>query len=155
MSKVEIIKDSIFNSEEKYIVHQTNCITTKGAHLSKTMFDHYPYANVYQERSKDNHRDTPGTIIIRGNGDDERYVINLFGQYYPGNSKYDKDSYEKREQWFKEGLKEILAIDDLESVAFPYGIGCGAAGGKWENYLKMINKFADKTDAIVRIYKHD
>jgi len=40
-------------------------------------------------------------------------------------------------------------------VAFPFKIGCGAAGGDWTVYRAMIKAFAEKTGVKVRIYKLD
>ena len=34
-------------------------------------------------------------------------------------------------------------LPELESVAFPYGIGCGLAGGNWEEYQAMLEEFAN------------
>jgi hypothetical protein len=39
------------------------------------------------------------------------------------------------------------------SIAFPYLIGCGAAGGDWKLYLEQIERFAEEFDIKVRIYK--
>ena len=35
---IEIIEDSIFNSKEKYLCHQCNCVTQRATHLSKDVF---------------------------------------------------------------------------------------------------------------------
>jgi hypothetical protein len=43
---------------------------------------------------------------------------------------------------------------NIISIAFPYKIGCGLAGGKWEDYESMIYKFAKENPNIkVKIYK--
>lgn len=160
---VSVVNDDIFNSKEKYLCHQCNCITNKAAHLAKNVFEKYPYANVYKNRQKigksgiKRTRDTPGTISIQGNGISDRYVIACFAQRFPGNSKYNNDTYNLRERWFLRCLFEISKIENLESVAFPYGIGCGAAGGSWVIYIAMIERFAkfvkEKQGATVVIYK--
>lgn len=155
---IEIVSGDLFNAEEKYIAHQCNCVTSKAAHLSFDVFERYPYADVYTGRTTPNQ---PGTIIIRGNGQDERYVINCFGQFYPGKSRYphsEKDGVKARENYFHKCLLQIAKIPDLESVAFPWRIGCGAAGGIWENYLGNLTIFAnfvERTGVRVRVYKRD
>ena len=157
---VEIIKGSLFDSEDKYIVHQCNCVTKRAAHLSLDVFTRYPYSDVYKERKgiMYDHIDSPGEIIVRGNGEDERYIINLFGQYYPGKIKYPNsalDGEKARKDYFFSGLCKIAKIDKLESVSFPWGIGCGAAGGNWDFYHNLICKFAYhvKEKAKVTIYR--
>jgi hypothetical protein len=85
-------------------------------------------------------------------------VINMFGQVYPGPPRYPDDSTDgclARKKLFFSCLKQISLIDDLSSIAFPWMIGCGLAGGDWEFYHNLIDKFADhvKSKANVFIYK--
>lgn len=155
---IEIITGDLLNSKEKYILHQTNCISTKmAAGLAKQIFDKYPYADCYLSRTQTN---SPGTIDIRGNGKDQRLIINLHGQYYPGGIKYPTstlDGVKVREKYFYHGLLRVAQITDLESVALPWRAGCGIAGGDWEHYLGLINNFAQHVEsqqgAKVLIYK--
>lgn len=154
---IEIVQDSIFNSKEKYLCHQCNCVTKRAAHLSKDVFTRYPYANIYSTRTNP---DMPGFPIIKGNGSDQRYVVNILGQYYPGSPKYpdsNLDGTKAREKYFYHALLRLAKVPNLESLAFPYAIGCGAAGGNWDHYLSMITNFAnyiEKTqNAKVFIYQ--
>lgn len=158
----KIIDGDLFLTDAKYIVHQCNCVTWRAAHLSAEVFKRYPYANIYAPRqptdSEPAKQDEPGTIIVKGDGQDQRYVINLLGQFYPGRPRYSesaKDGFEARKRYFFEGLKKIAEIPDLKSIAFPWGIGCGAAGGDWNFYHKLINRFAKHVEnkASVTIYK--
>lgn len=167
------VKGDLFESKEKYIVHQCNCVTTRAAHLAYHMFRRFPYADVYSPRALHGgdkkhaedlmkhpddvvpQRDTPGDIIIRGNGEDQRYVIALLGQYFPGFPKYPdskKDGAKARQKYFYQGLWKIANIPSLESVAFPYGIGCGAAGGDWDIYYKILQNFAEYLDGTADVY---
>lgn len=153
----EIVEGNLFDSEAQYITHQCNCVTWVAAHLAKDMFYNYPYADIYTPRrnNRDKH-DEPGTIIIKGNGKDQRYVINLLGQYYPGkpsSQRKDVDSPDLRKKYFFNGLQKIIEIPNLKSVAFPWGIGCGAAGGDWNFYKGLIDKMADFiADEGVKVY---
>lgn len=148
---LKIVSGDIFQATEKYIAHQCNCITQKASHLSANVFAYYPHADIYTGRTTP---DKPGSIIIRGNGQDQRFVINILGQYYPGKPKYPNsflDGYKARQQYFYQALNKIAQIPKLASIAFSYGIGGGAAGGDWEVYFKILNNFADyvKTDVII------
>lgn len=138
---VEIISGNIFDATEKYLCHQTNCVTNRAAHLAKDVFRKYPWADIYTPRQTP---DVPGTIIVKGNGQDQRYVINMLGQYYPGYPKYPnstKDGGAVRQKYFHQCLHQISKLPDLESLAFPFKIGCGAAGGDWTAYLDLIQRF--------------
>jgi len=155
---IEIINGDLLESKEKYICHQANCISNSAAGLAKFLFKKYPYSDVYSNRSVP---DQVGTINIKGNGNEQRYVINMFAQYYPGPPKYKdslKDGIVAREKFFSECLTQIFYVPNLESIAFPFGIGCGLAGGNWDNYLKMLESFEKSAysnyKTIVKIYKN-
>ena len=63
-----------------------------------------------------------------------------------------------REKYFYRGLLRLAKLDDLESIAFPWRIGCGAAGGDWERYLGKITNFANyvaEKGVQVRIYRRE
>lgn len=151
---MNIKNESILNAKEQYIVHQTNSISTNAGGLAAAIFEKYPYSNIYQERLKNKKSHPPGTIEIRGNGIDQRYIINLMGQRYPGESVYKNDTKANRLEFFKSGLKLIENIPNIKSIALPYNIGCGLAGGNWKEYSDIINSFIQKNQNItVAVYK--
>jgi len=150
---IKIINENILNSNAKYIVHQCNCVTKNAKYLAQDIFNKFPYSDIYSTR---NTNSKPGDIIISGNGNEQRFVIALFGQYYPGPPKISDskfDGYEIRKIYFYEGLKKIINISNVESIAFPYGISCGAAGGDWNFYSSLLEKFSKSIDADVYICK--
>ena len=129
----------LFQCKAQCIVHQCNCVTRRPKSLAAAVFQRYPYANIYSRRGE-GLKDTPGTIMVMVNGTSHVYqvgndwnpiVINLLGQYGPGKPRGANDSREKRYQWFVQGLDAIGQLDNLTNLAFPYRIGCGAAGGNW------------------------
>lgn len=156
---IEIITGDLLSAKEQYIAHQCNCLTQNSAGTAKAIFDKFPYANSYAARDV---ADTMGTIKIFGNGEDQRYVVNMYAQYYPGRSKYpasDKDGIQARLNCFDRCLLRIANIEGLKNVAFPYKIGCNLGGGNWEDYLKRLTGFAEhveKTkDVRVVIYQRE
>lgn len=159
MSKLIEIEGDLLEAKDKYIAHQTNCIMKGHAGgLAKHIFYKYPWSDTYMNRMEE----SPfGEISIFGNGQDKRYVINMNAQRYPGQAShpvhaiYGRDSVNSREKAFKACLKQIQLIPDLESIAFPFQIGCGLAGGNWQVYKKMIEDFSDSTDAKVVIYRRE
>lgn len=140
---VEIITGDLLNSKEKYIAHQCNCLTQNSAGTASAIFHKFPHSNTYAGRTEP---DKPGQIQIMGNGADERYVVNMFGQYYPGKPKYPNSSLDGqvvREKYFHQCLLRVAKIPDLESIAFPWRIGCNLGGGIWEHYLGTLTNFAN------------
>ena len=155
---IEIVTGDLFEAKEKYLVHQCNCVTNSAAHLAKDVFERFPHADIYTKREDP---DQPGHIIVRGNGQDQRYIVALLGQYYPGRPKYPKstlDGTPAREKYFYRALLRLSQLPDLESIAFPWRIGCGAAGGDWERYLGKITNFAQyvgEKGVQVRVYRRE
>lgn len=150
----------MFETDAKYLCHQCNCVTRRSAHLSAEVFRHYPWADIYSERPGGRHEppegQRPGDIVVRGDGENERLVINMLGQFYPGKPKFPesaRDGFRARRVAFANCLLKVLRVPDLHSVAFPWGIACGAAGGDWDRYLPMIERFAAKARADVLIYR--
>jgi len=155
---IEIVTGDLFEAKEKFLVHQCNCVTNRAAHLAKDMFEKFPHSDIYAGRTE---ADKPGHIIVRGDGQKERYVVAILGQYYPGKPKYPKSSLDGtpvREKYFYHGLLRLAQVPDLESVAFPWRVGCGAAGGDWERYLGKITNFANYVEekgVVIKIYRRE
>jgi hypothetical protein len=147
---LQIVTGDLFAATEKYLCHQTNCVTNRSKHLAKSVFTRYPYADIYSARTTPS---VPGSIVIKGDGLDQRFVINLLGQYYPG-CKYPtskKDGKPARLGYFASCLSKMKTLEG--SFAFPWRIGCGAAGGDWNLYQELIEKFASEIEGEVCIYK--
>ena len=154
---VQIVTGDLLEAEAEYIVHQTNCVTDgRAAGLAAAIFDKYPWADIYSNRTE---YGEPGTISTHNVDPSQGYptVINLNGQFFPGRPRHlgGFDSAKDRLSYFHSGL---LSIGDLDpkSVAFPYKIGCGLAGGDWPAYLKMLNDFSNwKVNTKVLIYQRE
>lgn len=154
---IQIITGDLLDATEKYIAHQTNAISTGlAAGVARSIFDKYPYANCYADRTQ---QSIPGTIDVRGDGINNRFVINIHSQVYPGFPKYptsDLDGHQARQKYFYRGLLRIAKIENLESIAFPWRVCCGLAGGDWEWTLGTISnfeRFVEKQNVKVAIYK--
>jgi O-acetyl-ADP-ribose deacetylase (regulator of RNase III) len=141
--KMFYIRGSLLEATEDYIVHQCNCKTRGYAvGLAKDIFEKFPHADVYRNRQKD---DVPGTIKVCGGGNtNERGVIAIFGQVYPGSPKdHSEDRADDREMYFARAFEEISKLShDSFSIALPKYIGCGLARGDWREYLSILICYA-------------
>ena len=154
---VEIIQGDLLKSGEKYIAQQCNCVTIRAHGLSQSIAVKYPYANVYAKRSSVGRgrncakiTSRPGTIDVcqSANKDDPMIIcmyaqycpgkVNIYSQYYP-NEKTCEDSRENRLLWFVQCLEEIEKLG-IQRVAMPYMIGCGLAGGNWDEYSEKLRQ---------------
>ena len=167
---MKIVNGDLLTSGCDLIVHQLNCLTVRSLGLSKAISIKYPYADVYSKRipignknlCKLESRGNPGNIeICRSEGLLGPIIVGIYGQFSPSvPGKYytnlGDDTYTLREKWFIEGLDKLFKfiIDNnnyinnkkIQKVGFPYKIGCGLAGGSWNNYKKFIQSFSEKLD---------
>lgn len=145
---MQIIYGDILNSDADVIVHQVNCQGVMGKGLAKQIKDEYP--EVFTEYkmfcSKCNSHELLGmTEIVRVGF--RRCVANLFAQEYYGSGRKCYTDYD--------ALRKCLSTVNSEfagkTVAVPYKLGCGLAGGDWDIVSKIIEETL--TDCIVKIYR--
>eukprot|EP01139_Manchomonas_bermudensis_P010732 Amastigsp_a341000_14.p1 type:complete len:153 gc:universal Amastigsp_a341000_14:505-47(-) len=143
---VTVRRGDLCESREQFIAHQCNCVSKSGRGVAKSVFQRFPEANIYSRRAAE---DTPGHIVVRGR------VVNMLAQRYPGKAKYANDTAALRLEWFDACLDEIAQLPDIGSVAFPFRIGCGLAGGDWAEYESRLVAFASRHNIRVVLYKFE
>jgi len=144
------------DANETYVAHQCNCVSVGSKGLAKALFDVYPYANTDKDRTKPS---DPGTVVVCGNENaGQRLVVNMMSQLLPGKSTTARDQPNHRIQWFVQCLQAISdyarSHPDLKrSIAFPWMIGCGLAGGLWATYARLLYNFAHQFKFDVSVYR--
>ena len=156
---LEIIETDLLNNNLNLdiLCHQINCCTTTSYGIAKSINDKYKYANRYINRNYTKIKDIPGEIYIETDleNNNNPIIVCLAGQYTPGcigrkinlNDNYIIETTELRELWFKKCLDKLydyLSKFDNKKIGFPYNIGCGLAGGDWNNYYNMIIELTNK-----------
>jgi len=153
----------ILTAKEEYIVHQCNCTTSTSAGLAAAISSKFPNAAPYANRRPDPTRLSrclpedaakPGTIQIWRSPEPETpNFIGLYAQYGPGKPS-GEDSKGTREEWFRLCMELVAEVEGVKSIALPWRIGCGLAGGDWETYEGIITEWAkNHKDIQVVIYK--
>ena len=143
-----VIERDITLATEQYIVHQTNCITTRASGLASYLFHKFPYSDTYRHREQPAQ---PGTIKICGTEDDAHIIVNMNAQYFPGGPRPDTiDSRRHRVQYFAQCLRALARhISESQQhpcgLAMPWRIGCGLAMGEWRIYASMIMHWSRST----------
>lgn len=172
---MKLIQGDLLEATEDFILQQCNCLTVKPHGLSETLGKKFPHARVYHHRRAiygkniaiDSDRAIPGTSVICTGTPG---IICLYGQWrsgkigsnyfdlYPESSP--PESELQRLLWFISGLTQIgeyfLQVSKQKvSIAVPYKIGCGLAGGNWEKYSKILEQFEEKYSSVLTltIYK--
>lgn len=148
---IKYVTGNLLEAEENLIGHQVNAQGVMGAGLAKQIRSKYP--NVYDDymafckMNPDKNTLMGHTQFIEVGND--KYVASLFGQLNYGRQKMLYTHYPS----LKETLTELRDVADEHglSVALPFGLGCGLAGGDWEIVNKIIEEAFDGYE--VTIYK--
>ncbi|MED4861503.1 Appr-1-p processing protein [Bacillus atrophaeus] len=157
---INVIKGNILDATEDIIVQQVNCKGVMGAGLAKAILKRYPNVkSEYQSFRNFNlnkgltDKDLLGLVnYVRVT--DGKVIANVFGQIEIKKNRFDKTVYTKTEALTR-GLKEVKELSKQlnKSVAIPYGIGSGLAGGDWNMVSELIDSIF--SDYKVTIYKLD
>jgi O-acetyl-ADP-ribose deacetylase (regulator of RNase III) len=144
---MEILNGDILECSEDIIVHQTNCMGVMGSGLAKQIKENFPdvFKGYYHFCKTNKAEDILGSALIC---EDRKYIANVFGQCNYGTDKRYTDY-----NALKSALNEVrdFAKEKGLSVAIPYKLGCGLAGGDWNIVFEMITDiFADVPTNIYR-----
>lgn len=144
---LEIVNGNIFDGNENIIVHQTNCLGIMGGGIALQVRKLFP--NVYEEyvklcsQYKDNPKSLLGKVqfVVTPN---KKAIANCFGQEGIGTGV--QTDY----QALYNALSYVKGIALLEafSVAIPYNIGCGLAGGDWKIVESMIKELFENDEDV-------
>lgn len=166
---ITTIIGDLLKSKEQYIVQQTCCTAVRPHGLSETIAREMPGCDPYALRKKfkgnwavEEDRPEPGSLLIFQR-EEGASIICAFAQYYHGKpnvysskdplSLNREDGSAKRFEYFKSCLVLIAELKP-KSVAFPYKIGCGLAGGSWALYEKTLNEWSESNPEIdIKIYR--
>lgn len=134
----------LLQATETVIAHQVNCFGAAGG-LAAAVFNKYPDAeNDYNQICQ---RMKPekllGMATFTGQQKDGHIICNLFGQYYPG------ADYRPEELESAMGQLAVVARAMEFSVAIPYKISCGIAGGDWTEVQQIIERTMDGVDFAI------
>lgn len=159
MPAYTVVKGDLLDAKEELILQQNNCVSVRPHGLSKAIAHRFPYADPYilrraigtRNMAIDEDRPIPGSIHVFSPpvGESGPAFVSLFAQYGMGrpyaynNSGSDAhpDSHEDRLRWFESCLDMVASLQP-KSVAMPYNIGCGLAGGNWAEYEPVIDRWA-------------
>lgn len=151
-----VLEGDVLNSPFQLIAHQVNCRGVMGAGLAKQIRQKYP--KLYKDYKEYCDRGANLGDCICNFTSDGHYILNIFAQYdYGRDKKY--TNYEAMYQAFKKGIQEFR-FDACEArtvaqltIAIPYMIGCGLAGGDWGE-VKIVLETIEKECNVVFIAYH-
>ena len=137
-------KGNLLSAKEKIIAHQVNCFGA-AAGLAAAIFRKWPTAeHDYQQLVK---KCQPKALLgmsqLTGQQRDGHIICNLFGQYEPGPA-YNPGKLEQA----LEQLGNCARLMNW-SVALPYKLSCGIAGGDWDEVLAIIERTMEGVDCVI------
>lgn len=142
---MNIINGNILDVTEGIIVHQVNCKGVMGAGLAKQIRNKYPV--VYTKYREFINGADPTSLLGKHQitrVTNTLIVLNIFGQLNYGTSTMQTDyaAFENALSTFSNLYKLSEKVNTKHSpIYFPYGIGCGLAGGDWNIISKLIDKY--------------
>lgn len=143
-------------------VQQVNCQGVMGSGLAKQIKEQYP--RVYYDYKYLCNQFSAETSSLLGHiqlipavyGINPKVCVNFFAQDKYGRDKRHTDykAFQNCLDLLAERLNNYSVSGFYNTVAFPYKIGCGLAGGDWNKILKMIRDFSLKVKQdVIIVYK--
>ena len=162
---IHVVKGDIFNTYCNIICHQVNCQGVMGHGIAKQVKEKYKGVFNEYKRYCDAHADNRevmlgealivdidyGAAVLDWLVDKERkYIANIFGQLTYGTGL--RTDYKA----LVLGLEVVanFAKEHNLSVAIPYKIGCGLAGGDWNKVNTLIEGVFAGTGLEVLMYRY-
>lgn len=154
---------NLFDSNADIICHQVNCQGAFGYGIAGQIKKLFPevektYKRITKQWIEREHGDTSkllGRVCAQPVEKDGRWFLigNLYGQNDYGRKKSVYTDYAALEKAMGEIRAFLEARGKKETAAFPWGIGCGSAGGDWEIVEDMIRRVFDGYDGEIQIWK--
>lgn len=158
---IKIVNGDLLKSDLPIIAHQTNCLGVMGAGIAKSIKN--KWNNVFIQYKNlctnvINKHNLLGKIQLCATNDTPiKYIVNLFGEYSFTESV---TPYENRHTDYDAlrnaltVLKEKLVFLGFDKVGIPYKLGCGLAGGNWEDVVyPMLQEIFNDNTITLYIYK--
>jgi uracil-DNA glycosylase len=155
---VIVMSSAKITTTAKYLLNFCDCVSLsgRGDDLVLAVFAQFPYSNVYTGRNLQKKQAT-GTLQIMGTGKSptDRFIVNLFTQFYPGAPKYANDNLKRRLEWLTVCCDNLLNVPNFESIAIPSRLGeyDGIDDISFkESYYLCLNDFRKKYYLRHRVY---
>ena len=149
---IEVNGDLVNGMKTDVFCHQCNCFGKMGAGIAKQIASVYPEvkdADIANFRKNGAYKQLGTILPVKC--EDGRICVNMYSQFHYGRGL--QTNYEKFEDCLRK-LAWYLKDYPQKTVGFPYGIGCGLAGGNWNIVEKMLRDFAEKVQNDVYVVRY-
>lgn len=153
---IKQINGNIFDSKADVICHQVNVYGVMGAGIAAEVKQRYPQVDKeYRYKcsyAKDISDLLGGVQFVETYYGSRQYISNCFSQCEVPDSNGVLTSYSAIAECFV-CVKNWLIINKKKTVAIPYKIGCGIAGGDWNKVSEIIENVFGNDDLTCEIWK--
>ena len=152
--KLEYEKGNIVTGNYPVFCHQVNCKGVMGAGLAKQIREKHPHVYTEYKELCETEKDLLGHILLsHGQGLNGRICVSMFAQDGYGRDKRytDYTAFINCLDALAKQMNNYSVEGYYNTIAFPYGIGCGLAGGDWVIVQGMLEDFAQKVKQRVVI----
>lgn len=147
--KITEINGNLFDSKADVLCHQVNTYGVMGAGIAAEVKKRFPDVyTTYRELCKTFDAESlhGEALILPADNRKGQYIANLFGQTDWGtNYKSLEAALRKVAAWMDENEKKTVAV--------PYKMSCGLAGGNWDIVRGIISSVFEETWINVEIWK--
>lgn len=151
---INIINGNLLDANEDILAHCCNCYGKMGAGVALAIKN--KYKDVYASYKCVCRVNSPElllgkTQVVKSRLNDEKYIANLFGQMHYGRGK------QLNINALETSILHLISFCNnlgLKSIAMPYNIGCGLAGGDWDNEVyPLLHKLFNNNNINLTLYK--
>jgi len=145
---IRLIQGDLLESDCDVIAHGCNCFCNMGAGIARQIQQRYPEALQADQETDVGEEEKMGTFTV---GESEsRLVYNLYTQYSYGRDRVHLDLLALHESLARFRADLITrGIYETSVLGLPL-IGCGLAGGTWDQVRPVIERAIP--DQIVHVY---
>jgi O-acetyl-ADP-ribose deacetylase (regulator of RNase III) len=158
----------VLTSTAEVIAHQTNCMGVMGAGIALQIAKKYPEVEKAYKQHCAGMRIMRNSIYGAGiipttnapfgttflcKTDDGKFIANVFGQHSIGRGRRMTD-YEALYNALDDLLRQMEQAG-MKTLALPYLMSCGIAGGDWEIVSAIISSVFRDTDITIEIWHYN
>jgi hypothetical protein len=147
---IHIIEQDLFNNEAQAYWQCCNCFNRMYSGVAAGFRKFYPEAVEADNKTIEGDKSKFGKYSV-AHAKNGKYIYNLYGQYNYGTDTR-KLNYEALYTAMESALTDCIS-KKIRSIAIPFQLGCGLAGGNWNIVYIMIQEVFKNFDGDVYICK--
>jgi len=145
---IQIIEQDLFQCNAEAYMHVSNCFCRMANGVAAGMVKYYPEAVAVDAATEPGDRNKLGSFSV-ARARNGKYIYNLYGQYNYGTDTR-KVNYEALYTALESARNDCIS-KNIKSIALPYNMGSGLAGGNWNIVYVMIQEIFKNFPGTVTI----